>query len=198
MRRFLTAILIPIFIVAGLNWRTILTIVRFTVTTSAHHVTLADLPPPEQQADNSLVIPAIGLKVPVIASAADPTQVGDWSVLKQNLTKGVGLAEKLTLPGEKGTTMIIGHSSDLYPHQYAAAFAGLNNLQSGDPISLKYHGQTFRYTVSSKQIVEAHDLTYFGQLNQQRESQQLALVTCWPLFTSAKRLVVTAQPVVVP
>lgn len=198
MKRFLKALLIPILIVAALNWRTISSIVRFSFTTRANQLTVADLPSPETQENNSLVIPSINLSVPVIPSLADPTQVSDWSVLRQNLTKGVGLAEKLTKPDQYGTTMIIGHSSDIYPHKYAAVFAGLNNTQPGDPISLKYQNYTYHYTVTSKEIVEANNLAYFQRLNEQTDRQQLALVTCWPLFTSAKRLVVIATPVVSP
>jgi LPXTG-site transpeptidase (sortase) family protein len=198
MKRFLKALLIPILIVAALNWRTITSIVRFSFTTRTHQATLADLPQPTQQTDNTLVIPSIDLDIPVIPSAADPTKVSDWGILKQNLTQGVGLAEKLTMPGSSGTTMIIGHSSDLYPHPYAAVFAGLNSLAPGDPIQLRYKGQTYTYTATSKRIVEPNDLRFFEELEAKNDGQQLALVTCWPLFTSAKRLVVIATPAVLP
>lgn len=196
MLRFLKALIIPIIIVIALNWRTVYTLIRFSFFPPKVDTALVTSYNPDNQADNTLSIPAIGLTAPIIPTNADPTSVSDWSVLKENLTKGVGLATKLPKPGENGTAVIIGHSSDIVPHAYAAVFAGLNNVPEGSLLSVKYEGNAFKYTLKSKEIVDPYNLEYFKKLNETKEHHQLALVTCWPIFTTQKRLVVLAEPVV--
>ncbi len=189
MKRFLLALLLPIIVVGALTWRTLTTIIWLSL-----------LPPPataaqaaQPQVDNTLSIPSIGLTTPVISSKIDPTSLGDWKQMRQDLTQGVSLAEKLSPPGESGITVITGHSSDWTPHQYAAVFAGLNYLHTGDIIQLRYRGQSYRYAVHEKLVVLPNDpLLSTTHLKEPTDRSQLYLVTCWPLLTTQKRLVVTA------
>lgn len=146
-----------------------------------------------QQSDNSLVIPELGISVPVIDSTTDPLTVTDWSIIKKDLMRGVSLSIKRAKPGESGTSVIVGHSSDLLPHTYAAVFAPLGEAKTGQLISLKYHGKQYSYRVTNKEVVSPTDLKFFDfRLNQKGNRNQLLLITCWPILTTQKRLVVSA------
>lgn len=193
MRKFLLALLIPCLIVAALNWRTLAALalvwLRPSLPVPAAAVVPAELP------DNTLAIPALRLTAPIVPSLTDPTSVSDWRLIRQSLTQGVSLAQKLAPPGEGGTTVITGHSSDWTPHRYAAVFAALSSLEPGERITLQYGGKRYFYSVVEKQVVAPADTAYFNQLKQKTPVNRLALVTCTPLFSTAKRLVVIAEPV---
>lgn len=193
MKRFLLALFVPIFIVTLLNAPVIWSLAKAEFTRPAR-ASEQPLPKAEEQADNSVVIPVLGLFAPVVGSPADPTEVSDWGTLKKDLTGGISLAEKLALPGEGGTTVLLGHSSDMSPNRYGAIFAGLNELQSGDQLSLKFRGQTYHYKVTDKKIVTPTD-PLFATFKDKNQPHRLALVTCWPLLSTAKRLVVLLDPI---
>jgi LPXTG-site transpeptidase (sortase) family protein len=196
MRRFLIALFVPILIVAALNWRTLWSLTNFYIFPpkpfTAEKLEQAE----QQQANNTLAIPSLGLLVPVLPSETDPMNASDWATLRKDLTQGVSLAERLAKPGERGLTIITGHSSDYTPHQYAAVFAGLNFLNNDDDVVLKYGDKLYHYKIAEKQIIDPTQLAFFeDKIEALGDKNQLALVTCWPIFTSAKRLVVLANPV---
>ncbi len=195
MRRFLIALLAPIVIVALINVQTLW---RF-FGPKLNHPSATDqakaLEAEPALADNHLRIPALAIEVPVVGSAVDPTDLKDWSIVRRDLTHGVSLAEKLAGPGQPGTTLILGHSSDTAIHPYASVFAGLNSLKENDLIELRYKGQLYRYQAKAKQIVGSRDRLFFDEFKRSDIGPQLALVTCWPILTTAERLVIIASPV---
>ncbi len=194
MGRLLRTILIPIALIAALNWRTIVTIVRIQFSSvRPEAVAQAAATAEQQMANNTLAIPVLDLNAPVIPSETDPSQVTDWGTLRADLTKGVSLAEKLAKPGEKGTTVIVGHSSDWTPHKYASIFAVLDNLNTDDIVLLKYGEKVYQYKVRAKQKVDPHNTAFFSDLKRPTEKNRLALITCWPLFMTSQRLVVFAE-----
>lgn len=194
MRRFVFAIVIPLVVVGLFNWRLISTLLRVALF-PPKKVPTGQLTKAEEQPNNTLSIPALQLSAPVVSSLTDPTEFSDWNVVKRDLTKGVSLAEKLPKPGESGTTVITGHSSDLVPHRYSAIFAGLNFLEPETEIRVKYQDQIHRYKVVEKKIVQPSDLNFFRtELQKTYGKHRLAMVTCWPLLTTSKRLVILADP----
>lgn len=193
MKRFFLALFIPIFIVTLLNLPVIWTLAKLSFAPPARADAVTSVPA-DTLADNTLVIPALGLEAPIVTSTADPTIVSDWATLKKDLTQGVGLVDGLAKPGEPGYTALLGHSSDATPHRYAAVFAGLSALRPGDVIQVKYRGTAASYVVAEKKYLAPTDPFLLTELKKKEGDSQLALVTCWPLFTTAKRLVVLATP----
>lgn len=188
IKHLTSAVIIAVIIYAGLNWRLIATIARPNLVNSSAAVAQVD-----QLPNNTLSIPKIGLQAPIIPSAVDPSNSQDWSVIRNDLTKGVSLAEKLPLPGETGTTVITGHSSDWWPHRYAAIFANLDRLATGDEILLKYNDILYRYQVVDQAVVTPADQKLQTD-HLTTGDHQLYLVTCWPRLTTTKRRIVTAIP----
>lgn len=180
-------LILPLIVVAAFNWRllTVMTPLAFSIVEPVKAVSLEN---------NTLAIPSVGLTAPIIPSATDPSETSSWSVVREDLKRGVSLAERLPKPGEPGTTLITGHSSDWLPHRYAAVFAPLHYVKEGDEIVIRYSETDYRYTITEKKVVDPSNLNFFKEELQQTEGKhRLALITCTPLLTTARRLVVIGE-----
>jgi sortase A len=105
-------------------------------------------------------------------------------VSADDLTKGPGHYSGTPLPGESGTVGIAGHRTT-----YLAPFRHLDELKRGDEILLRMPYGTFRYSVEGSSVVPPTDTASLRRVGHDR----LALTTCTPPFSAAKRLVVTAR-----
>ncbi len=147
--------------------------------------------------DNRIVIPSLNINAPVI----EPTlglsalEAKDWKSLEDQihgaLLKGVVHYPGTAVPGQKGNAFLTGHSSNVFWEQslYNTVFALLPKIEIGDDIFITYEQTEFHYKVTSKKEVSPNDLSAF----QQTEGETLTLVTCTPVGTTLKRLVVTAE-----
>jgi sortase A len=90
--------------------------------------------------------------------------------------------------------VITGHSAgDVYSsNSYKYIFSGLERLEDGDLIYINYNSVRYTYRVTKKEIVLPSDV---GALVVQSDRPILTLVTCTPLGTSEKRLLVTAEQI---
>jgi LPXTG-site transpeptidase (sortase) family protein len=131
-------------------------------------------------------IPKIGLSAPVTANVNGD----DKKEYELSLTEGLAHYKGTSLPGEKSNIFIFGHSSsDTDSGPYAKIFSKLNNLTNGDKIMVYYKSKKYEYTVVEKKIVTADDLSPLNLT----DSEQLTLMTCWPIGTNEKRLIVIAK-----
>lgn len=106
------------------------------------------------------------------------------------LNQGVIHVNGTSKPGEKGNVYITGHSSN-YPWakgNYNQIFALLDKLVIGDQIKVAHNNKTYLYTVFEKKVVMPSDTSILKQT----EDSRLTLVTCTPVGTNLKRLVVMA------
>lgn len=139
-------------------------------------------------ADNnfSLKINKIEVEAPVILGV-DPS---DEEKYNKALQDGVAHMVGTALPGQdEGNIFIYGHSSAEIKSDYSEVFAKMDELQFKDEIEISFEGKKYRYWVSEKKIVEKDD---FSVLNQ-TEDEQLTLMTCWPIGTSDRRIIVVAK-----
>jgi len=98
-----------------------------------------------------------------------------------------------SLPGEYGNVAIFGHSTlpQLYnPKDYKTIFTYLSSLEKGDKIYVNIGELEYQYEVTTSFIVKPSDISV---LEQKKDASYLTLITCWPLGTYWKRLVVTAK-----
>jgi len=136
-----------------------------------------------------LIIPNLKINVPIIWSQ-------DPSGFETDLQSGVVHYPGTAMPGETGTTYIAGHSSN-----YAWAKGGYNQIFSH--LGNLTNDTAFQITVTTtqgKQVVYHYVVVRSGQYSPtdpaqfQNTGQSLvALSTCWPVGSTAKRLVVFAQ-----
>jgi sortase A len=101
-----------------------------------------------------------------------------------DLKKGPGHYLHTALPGEHGTVGIAGHRTT-----YLAPFKKINDLAPGDRIELRMPYGTFSYAVAGTKIVSPRDV---GVLRH-RSDGWLVLTACHPLYSAAKRIVVSAR-----
>lgn len=136
---------------------------------------------------DTLFIPEIDVRAPIII----PKSEKEEDILLA-LKEGVALHPSFSLPGQKGITIIYGHSSPhlypLYRGKYNTVFTLLDRLESGDDITLYFDNNKYSYKVINKYIFLPQE-----EIPEEKERSILFLVTCWPLGTNTKRKVIEAE-----
>ncbi len=106
-----------------------------------------------------------------------------------SISQGVYIDETSNIP-TKGDTVLYGHRT-----MQGSPFLRLDALKKGDVVSVEWPGiGEVNYTVKKSEIIAP---TNFIDLNESHandvNNQDLYLVTCHPIGSSAQRLVVTAE-----
>jgi len=113
----------------------------------------------------------------------------DFVVVKgtstSDLESGPGVYPETVFPGMAGTTAIAGHRTT-----YLAPFRHVDQLRHGSLIQLNMPYAHFTYTVIEKRVVAPTDVrAAIGNVGYSR----LVLSACTPLFSAAKRLLISAR-----
>lgn len=142
--------------------------------------------------DPKLIIPKINVNVPVIYNVGY-----DHNSQMKAMEKGVAhfaIPGANAVPGQIGNTVLSGHSTnDLFdPGDYKFIFAQLDKLQVGDTIYANYNSVRYTYSITKKEVVKP---TEVNKLTYATDKPVLTLITCTPLGTAEKRLLVTAEQV---
>jgi LPXTG-site transpeptidase (sortase) family protein len=143
-------------------------------------VTTEVIPP-----DDRLVIPKLAVNVPLLFPPSSETDA-----LLRELQNGVIHYPGTALPGKRGNVFITGHSSQLAweSGRYKSVFALLEKLEEGDTIIVYFQKTKYVYRVTDTKVVADDDLSVLESGN----DHILTLMTCWPVGTIAKRLIMTA------
>lgn len=146
----------------------------------------------EVGSDPRLVIPKINVDVPAIYGVGT-----DHDSQMAAMEKGVahfGIPGANSRPGEVGNTVLSGHSSnDLFDRgDFKFIFAQLDKLVEGDTIYANYEGVRYTYIVTKKEVVLPSEVS---KLVYPTDKPVLTLITCTPLGTAEKRLLVTAEQI---
>jgi LPXTG-site transpeptidase (sortase) family protein len=133
--------------------------------------------------ENKIEIPKIEVSAPIVLAKNEKE-------ISNELKKGVVLFPGSALPGEKGATIILGHSAP--PHwpkiMYDWVFTKLQYLQEGDEIFVYFNGKKYKYKVKEKMILKK------GQEIPWKDDSEnfLVLISCWPPGKDIKRMAVKA------
>ncbi len=155
---------------------------------------LGEVGPPE----NWVMIPSLNIKVPLMEPSYSSLLREDWVGVEEDiqlaLEHGVVHYPGTARPGQAGNFFITGHSS-YYPwakgdHKYV--FARLHELVVGDEYWVYYGGDKHRYIVTGKKEVKPSDVTVLDQPINKRMG---TLMTCTPVGTTLRRLILTSQEV---
>lgn len=147
--------------------------------------------------DNRLIIPRIDQNIPIVRVSSESLIKRDWNSLEQEMQEalkdGVVHYPGTSLPGQTGNVVITGHSSYFPwdPGRFKDVFALLHDVVIGDRIVVYYEQDKYVYEVSDIKIVLPKDIEVLKQTPQ----DQLTLITCTPVGTNLKRLIVTAKPI---
>lgn len=149
---------------------------------------------PSRDYNNYLFIPKLNKKTPIVWDSSL-----DNETMLANLQKGVIHYSGTSKPGEKasdgdgeGNIFIAGHSSYYRwdKGKYKTIFANLDRLESGDQLAIVYNSQIYVYNVVEKKVVMPEDVSV---LSQATSTPTLSLMTCVPVGTNEKRLIVRAE-----
>jgi LPXTG-site transpeptidase (sortase) family protein len=128
-------------------------------------------------------------KLGILAPIVQDVNGKDREEYNSALRDGVAHYDISSLPDEGGNIFIFGHSSsDVVPGENGRIFAKLNELDKGDKITVYFQEKDYKYIVSEDKIVEPTDTSVLDET----EEETLTLMTCWPLGTKDKRLIIRA------
>ncbi len=91
-------------------------------------------------------------------------------------------------PGERGNTIIIGHRFLHLPPR-RDTFFNLDQVKIGDELVIEQKNNQFNYTVINVRVVDKNDTSILSNTSDYR----ITLITCTPLWTAEKRLVITGK-----
>ncbi len=148
--------------------------------------------------EDRIIIPKIGKNVPVVQPPMDSLVKEDWKKFEEDiqgaLHHGVVHYPGSARPGQAGNFFVTGHSS-YYPWddgRYKDVFARLHELEPGDTYTVYYGGDKHTYRVTKKYEVKPSDVNVLDQPTDKRIS---TLMTCTPVGTTLRRLIVQAEEI---
>jgi len=148
--------------------------------------------------DDRIVIPKLGKSVPIVEMGVEKLTGQNWNELEKqiqsSLRDGVVHYPGTAIPGQFGNVFITGHSS-YYPWdsgQYKDVFATLSKLEVGDRYYVYYKQSKFTYEVITKKEVKPNNVDVLTQPHDEKIS---TLMTCMPVGTTLRRLIITAKEV---
>jgi LPXTG-site transpeptidase (sortase) family protein len=185
---------IAIFVIACLGFSSpvLLLRLRYQLSQPGHSArgvsaaTGFSLPPPTTE--SQLVIPKIKVMAPIVYEPS----LNEADILRA-LQSGVIHYATTSVPGQAGNVVIFGHSSDDWwdSGNYKFVFVLLDKLTVGDQVIIDYQARRYTYLVTGSRVVAATDFSVLKPT----VTPTLTLITCSPLGTSLRRLVVTAKQV---
>ncbi len=144
-----------------------------------------------------LEIPAIGVNAPIqsvglMELEEDGQRYRQWQVPN---AYAVGWHTTSAPPGTTGNTVLNGHNN-----VYGSVFRDLVELQLGDEMIVSEDGQTHRYQVAHRELVEENDQPLDVRLENARwmfptADERLTLISCWPDIGITHRVIVVATAV---
>lgn len=142
--------------------------------------------------ENRVVIPKIGKNIPLIEIQ---NRNIDWeeelnNIFMKELEKGIIRYPGSAKPGEEGSSFIFGHSSNFpwIKWDYNDVFSLLDNVVNNDEIIVYYGQEKYVYKITEKKVITPWDVWV---LNRNKKKSEITLMTCWPIWTTLNRLIVT-------
>lgn len=136
--------------------------------------------PPSKPSVYRISIPKLGIKNAFVI------------VGSEDLSKSLIHFGGTVMPGEKGNSVVFGHSALFFnPTNYEAIFSTLYKLTEGDKVIVDYDSVTYTYVVVDRGKEVAP--TDFSVLATEDDSYTMSLITCVPPGLDIRRLVVKAK-----
>jgi len=148
--------------------------------------------------DNRVIIPKLNLNVPLVTPSYQNLLQENWvgveTDIQDALQHGIVHYPGTARPGQAGNFFVTGHSSyyPWAPGHYKNVFARLHELAVGDEYWVFFGGDRHRYRIVQKKEVKSSDVTV---LDQPVDRRTATLMTCTPVGTTLRRLIVTAEEI---
>ena len=148
--------------------------------------------------DNRIIIPKLGQSIPLVDMGTEHIEGENWGQLEKQiqggLQKGVVHYPGTARPGQFGNVFITGHSS-YYPWdsgKFKDVFALLGKLQPGDLFYVYYNQSQYTYKIYNRMEVQPGNVDV---LVQPKDKKMATLMTCTPVGTALRRLIIQADQV---
>lgn len=145
--------------------------------------------------ENRIIIPKIGKNIPLLDIKEKKV---DWvaelnDIFMKELENGVIRYPGSAKPWDNGNSFIFGHSSNLpwLEGDYNDVFALLDNVKDGDEVIVYYGQEKHTYIMRTRDVIRPGDVSVLK--NNFDDRSQLTLMTCWPIWTTINRLVLTGE-----
>jgi sortase A len=110
--------------------------------------------------------------------------------LQEYMKEGAVVLPLGTTIGQSGNVVITAHSSGSQAFgPYRFAFSKLGQLEEDDEFTIHTSTTSYTYKVYKKEIVWPHEVDKLPKDNR----STITLVTCWPIWTNFKRLLVHSE-----
>lgn len=140
---------------------------------------------------NEINIPSINIIAPLVEAGGITEKE-----YRESLDRGVMHFPGTSFPGEKGLSILLGHSAPPgWPRiKHDWVFTDINNLKEGDEIKICYNNRKWIYTVineeEGKKIYEVgEDVPAFFP---EKNKKEIVLMSCWPPGSRDNRIGVRA------
>lgn len=142
--------------------------------------------------ESRLIIPKINVDTPVFYDI--PSDKASQDKAMANGVAHFAVPGASSHPGQVGNTVLSGHSSnDVFAQgDYKYIFMQLDKLAKGDIIYANYKGTRYTYRVTNTKEVAP---TNVKALVYKTDTPEITLITCTPLGTDLRRLLVTAEQI---
>lgn len=153
---------------------------------------------PVSPTDDRVVIPKLGKSIPLVHMPTSNLEGEDWPALEKQIQEGLrdGVVHYpgTAVPGQFGNVFITGHSSyyPWDPGQFKDVFAMLGKLEPGEKFYVYYGQKKYTYAISKKFEVQPNNVSV---LEQPRDKKVATLMTCTPVGTTLRRLIIQAEQV---
>ena len=137
-----------------------------------------------------IIIPKINVEAPVVY---DEPSI-DEHAIQNALERGVVHYSITPDPGEKGNSVIVGHSSSniLNSGKYKFAFLLLKSLDKGDTFIVHKDSKRYVYKVYKKFVTSPKDTSVLKKAD---KPATMTLITCDPPGLSTNRLIVIGEQI---
>ncbi|MBU1092199.1 sortase, partial [Patescibacteria group bacterium] len=136
--------------------------------------------------EDKIIIPKINVDAPLVFA-----QTADNKTIMDALQSGVVHYPGTALPGQVGNAFVTGHSSYYWwsGGEYNRIFTLLDKLQPNDLVYIHYRGEEYIYKMRDSIIV----LPKQTEVLKPTATPTLSIMTCVPIGTNLKRLIVRAD-----
>ena len=157
-----------------------------------HTIDFNTLPP-----GNRLIIPDLNINAPLIDTEASGVIDFSKENFDEELTKGVVKYPTTPVPGNKGNTLIFGHTSSEWwkKNEYGVIFRNIPKLKAGEKFYVIWNGKKTTYEMVERKVVRPKEVENYYHEFSDKEESYLTLMGCYPIWTADKRMMIVAKKI---
>lgn len=139
-----------------------------------------------------MIIPKINVDAPVVYGVG-PDHNSQMKAMESGIAH-FSIPKANAVPGQVGNAVFAAHSSNdaFAAGDYKFVFAQNEKLIKGDIIHMNYGGKRYTYAVTRTEVVLPHEV---AKIQLDTDKPMLTLISCVPLGTAQKRLLVFAEQI---